>query len=93
MAGKSSKKPPAKKAQQQNTSPFDDFDEEIDGFEEDISGIDADDTTAAPKRSRDWRDVEKLREIRELRKLVGNDLDDLLEGFEAEPPRSKKNKP
>lgn len=48
----------------------DDFDSELDDAEDDVSD--------GPKdgiRGRDWRDIERFREERELRKLIDDDLD------------------
>lgn len=87
MAGKS-----RKKAQTQNAKSFEDFDDEVDCFEEDVSKLDPEAPETHPLRSRDWRDVEKLRELRELRKLVGDDLDGLIEELGTDHSRSKKSK-
>lgn len=71
MAGRPGKKPqPPPKA-------FDEFAEDGDGFEDDVPILDAKGNPIPGIRSRDWRDVEKFREERELRKLIGEDFDDL----------------
>jgi hypothetical protein len=77
MAGR-----PGKKSQtQQPSKPFDEFADDAEGFEEDVPAVDPKADPAAPgNRSRDWRDVEKYREQRELRRIIGDDLDDLLDG-------------
>jgi hypothetical protein len=82
MAGKPGKKPQAPQ------KPFDDDVEENEGFEDDVPQLNTKGEPIPASRSRDWRDVEKYRELRELKKLVGDDLqgllDDLPEG-EARP--------
>jgi hypothetical protein len=71
MAGR-----PGKKPQQQPTKPpFDEFAEDQEGFEDDVPQVDAKGNPIPGSRSRDWRDVEKYREMRELKKLIGEDLD------------------
>lgn len=79
MAGR-----PSKKAQPQPKA-FDEFSEEADGFEEDVPNVDAKVPAGSGAKSRDWRDVEKFREERELRKLIGEDLGEL-----DSPPRRRK---
>ena len=77
MAGRPGKKP----AQQPAKPAFDEFGEETEGFEEDVpAGVDAKGNPLPGSRSRDWRDVERYREIRELKKLIGEDLDHLFDG-------------
>ena len=73
MAGRAGKKGAA----QQPTKSFDEFAEDIEAFEEDVPGVDTKAASGANGRSRDWRDVEKYREQRELRRRIGDDLDDL----------------
>jgi hypothetical protein len=73
MAGRSGKKSQA----QQPTKSFDEFADDAEGFEEDVPGVDAKAPQSASARTRDWRDVEKYREQRELKRLIGDDLDDL----------------
>ncbi|MDE2149368.1 MAG: hypothetical protein KGJ55_05955 [Gammaproteobacteria bacterium] len=85
MAGKS-----GKKAQPQ-AKPLDEFDDDGGSFEEEVPNLDADETAALAVRSRDWRDVEKYREIRELRRLIGDDFDDL-SGQPSLPPPPVRNK-
>ena len=75
MAGR-----PAKKPQQPARPGFDEFAEESEGFEEELSAVDAKGNPVADARSRDWRDVEKYREIRDLKKLIGDDFDQLFDG-------------
>ncbi len=71
MAGR-----PGKKAQPP-PKPFDEFAEETEGFEDDVPNVDAKGNPLPGGRSRDWRDVEKFREERELRKLIGEDFGSL----------------
>lgn len=71
MAGRPGKKP------QPQPKPFDEFAEDAEGFEDDVPALDAKGNPAPAAKSRDWRDVERFREERELRKLIGEDLDDL----------------
>ncbi|GAC1627966.1 MAG: hypothetical protein NVS9B10_17440 [Nevskia sp.] len=73
MAGR-----PGKKAQPQ-PKPFDEFAEEAEGFEDDVPALDAKGNPLPGGRSRDWRDVEKFREARELKKLIGEDFGDDLD--------------
>ncbi len=73
MAGR-----PGKKAQPQ-PKPFDEFTEETEGFEDDVPALDAKGNPLPGGRSRDWRDVEKFREERELKKLIGEDFGDDLD--------------
>ena len=78
MAGRPGKKP------QPQPKPFDEFAEDAEGFEEDVPAIDAKGNAVPAARSRDWRDVERFREERELRKLIGEDLGD---DFDERPKR------
>lgn len=76
MAGKSSKKPQP----EQKPKAFDEFEDDGEVFEDDVPDLDLKEP-ASPVRSRDWRDVEKHRELLELRKLVGDDdFETLLNG-------------
>lgn len=52
----------------------DDFVGEAEGFDEEVVNIDPE-KLSAPTKSRDWRDVEKLKEERFLRRQVQDDLD------------------
>ena len=60
----------------QAAKPVDDDSEEAEGegWENPVD-VDADGQDEAGHRMRDWRDVEKYREMRELRRLVGDDFD------------------
>jgi len=73
MAGR-----PAKKAQPQ-PKPFDEFADESEGFDDDVPNVDAKGNPVTAAKSRDWRDVERFREDRELKKLIGEDFDDFLD--------------
>jgi hypothetical protein len=86
MAGR-----PGKKPQQQPAKPaFDEFGEEAEGFEEDVpAGVDAKGNPVPGSRSRDWRDVERYREIRDLKKLIGEDFDHLFD--DDRPGRRSKS--
>ncbi len=60
---------------QQQPKPVDE-DEEVEGEGWDnVADVDADAHDEASGRMRDWRDVEKYREMRELRRLVGDEFD------------------
>lgn len=64
----------------------------VDEFSDDMDGIDDDVVIAEPAapqgKLRDWRDVEKLKEERELRRYVDDDLD-LLDDVLGKAPRSR----
>lgn len=65
----------SKKQQQQTEAPkaYDELVEDGEGGDEDVPNVDA---VAAPEvKLRDWRDVEKFKEERRLRKLIDDDLD------------------
>ncbi len=68
MAGKSSKAVQA----DQKSKTFEEFEDDEEVFEEDIPELDIKEPVSS-QRSRDWRDVERLRELRELKKLMGDD--------------------
>lgn len=63
-----------KKPQPQTEAPkgFDEFVDDAEVADEDIPDGDADTPLG---KSRDWRDVEKLKEERRLRRLIDDDLD------------------
>lgn len=81
MAGR-----PGKKAAQQ-PKPFDEFADEAETFDDDAPNVDPK-SALPPGTRRDWRDVEKFREERELRKLIGEDFDD---PFAERPTRRPGN--
>lgn len=81
MAGRPGKKP------QPQPKPFDEFAEEAEGFEDDAPAIDPKAPPAPTAKARDWRDVERFREDRELKKLIGEDFDD---PFDDKPGRRNR---
>lgn len=72
MARKPKKQQP--QPEQANSS-FDEFSDDADGIDEDVANADVGPGNAPQGKSRDWRDVEKLKEERLLRSLVDDDLD------------------
>ena len=86
MAGRPSKKAKeAKAAAEAVAKTYDDIGGE-EGYAEDVPEIDDADGEAR----RDWRDVEKYREARDLKKLVDEDLEAYL--FRDEKPRIVRSK-
>ena len=71
MARKPKQKPQAESPKNnfEEGAPFD-----PDAAEEDVPSIE-EETSSASSKSRDWRDVEKYKEMRLLRRLVDDDLD------------------
>ena len=65
-----------KKPQPQTEAPknFDEFVDEAEAVDEEVMNVDESIAGAASKL-RDWRDVEKYKEERQLRRLVDDDLD------------------
>lgn len=56
---------------------------DAEGADDDVGTIEADDPPPPPPgKSRDWRDVEKFKEMLRLRRLVDDDLD-----FDDKPRR------
>jgi hypothetical protein len=55
-----------------NKNNFDEFVDDAETSDDDVPNVEI---TAPPGKSRDWRDVEKLREERLLRQLIDDDLD------------------
>ncbi|MES0874417.1 hypothetical protein [Sinimarinibacterium thermocellulolyticum] len=53
---------------------FDEFVDDTDGADEDVPSVD-ETIPPPPVKLRDWRDVEKYKEERMLRRLVDDDLD------------------
>jgi len=87
MAGRPSKKAKEAKAQAEAAAKtYDDFAGDDSSFADDLPEI----TTVEGEERRDWRDVEKYREARDLRKLVEEDLEAYL--FREEKPRIVKGK-
>jgi hypothetical protein len=67
-------KKPVPAATTDTKSSFDELVEDVEDGDEDLPPVD--DTPPPPStRSRDWRDVEKLKEERRLRQLIDDDLD------------------
>ncbi|HSW12645.1 MAG TPA: hypothetical protein VLI06_07375 [Solimonas sp.] len=65
-----------KKAQQQPEAPknFDEFVEDAEGVDEDVASADST-RQSQQSKLRDWRDVEKFKEERALRRVIDEDLD------------------
>ena len=63
----------------------DEFGEETEGFDDEVPAVDAKGNPIPGSRSRDWRDVERYREMRELKKLIGEDFDHLDGGGKKKP--------
>jgi len=65
-----------KKAQQQPEAPksYDEFVDEAEGVDEDVSSAEIT-RNAPPSKLRDWRDVEKFKEERMLRRAIDEDPD------------------
>ena len=81
MARKPKQKPQPEAAKSfEEAAPF-----ESDGGDDDVSVIEPDGSPVDAKM-RDWRDVERYKEMRQLRKLVDDELD--LE-FEDKPRRGR----
>jgi hypothetical protein len=75
------RKPKKSQTPQPEMKGYDEFvDEAESAAEEDLAVDEA--GQAAPAKLRDWRDVEKYKEERRLRRLIDDDMDfgDLLEG-------------
>jgi hypothetical protein len=64
---------PKPKPQAEPSKSFDEFAEEGESMDDDVTVEPVD--VAPSSRSRDWRDVERYKEMRELRKRVGDDFD------------------
>ncbi len=75
MARKPKKKPAVP---EEETSDFDDdISDDVDGDgDEEVYDFEREERLSLMK-ARDWRDVERYKEMRELRELVGDDLDDI----------------
>jgi hypothetical protein len=88
MAGR-----PGKKPQAATKPPVDEFVDESENFDDDVPALDADGNPVDKGgRSRDWRDVERYRELRELKKLVGEDLGGLFEDPGKAPAPAKRKR-
>ena len=66
------RKPKKPQQQPEGAKSFDEFVEDNEAGEEDIA---VDDNGQSQAKMRDWRDVEKFKEERQLRRLIGDDLD------------------
>ncbi|SFF62278.1 hypothetical protein SAMN04488120_11347 [Fontimonas thermophila] len=66
-----------KKTQTQTEAPkaFDEFVDEAETVDEEVLSVEEPIASPATTKLRDWRDVEKYKEERELRRLVDDDLD------------------
>ena len=63
---------PKPKPQAEPAKSFDEFAEEGEGLDEEVN---VEPETSPASKLRDWRDVERFKEMRELRRLVGDDFD------------------
>lgn len=83
---------PKKPAPQPETKNFDEFAEEAEAAEEEVA-VD-DEAQAAAAKLRDWRDVEKYKEERRLRKAIDDELDvaDLPAKPSAQPVPDRRNR-
>lgn len=72
MARKPKKAAPA--PQPEPSKGLDEFVGDADGFDDEVVNIDPE-KIVPPTKSRDWRDVEKLKEERFLRRQVEDELD------------------
>ncbi|MCH9827221.1 MAG: hypothetical protein VX836_16120 [Pseudomonadota bacterium] len=74
---------------QSNYTEFEDDDTAAEGWEDDAAEVEPEDETpAASGASRDWRDVERYREERALRKLIEDEFDDF--GDLDDKPRKRR---
>lgn len=76
------RKPKKQAPQNEANKSYDEFVDE--GDTPDDEAMAAEPSAAAPHKSRDWRDVEKLQEERRLRRLIADELD-----FELEDRRRR----
>lgn len=82
------RKPKSKPQAEPVSNNFDEFTPlESESGDDETAHVDPD-ATPLLARSRDWRDVEKFKEMRELRRLVGDDLDEL--GADIGGPRRNR---
>lgn len=68
------RKPKKQPAPVETSKSFDEFADDGEVLDEDVSAADESEAPGHTKL-RDWRDVEKLKEERELRRLIDDDLD------------------
>lgn len=67
-------KKPAPAATTENKPSFDEMVEDVEIGDEDLPAV-VDELPPPTAKTRDWRDVEKLKEERRLRQLIDDDLD------------------
>jgi hypothetical protein len=72
MPRKPKKQQPA--AQTEATKSYDEFVDDAETVDDEVINVD-ERVTASASKLRDWRDVEKYKEERSLRRLVDDDLD------------------
>ncbi|MEQ1437794.1 hypothetical protein AAG565_00395 [Fontimonas sp. SYSU GA230001] len=68
------RKPKKPQTQAETPKTFDEFTDDAEAGEDEVVGVD-ETPAAVHEKSRDWRDVEKYKEERALRRLVDDDLD------------------
>jgi hypothetical protein len=68
------RKPKKPQAPAEGAKNFDEFVEEAESVDEDALAAD-DDSGGTPLKMRDWRDVEKYKEERRLRRLIDDELE------------------
>lgn len=68
-----SRKPKKAPPQPEAAKPFDEFVDDSEGVDEDAVALEAE--QAANAKLRDWRDVEKYKEERALRRMIDDELD------------------
>ena len=71
------RKPKKPQQQPEPAKSFDEFAEDAEGIDEEVVDVEP---ITIPAKLRDWRDVEKLKEERMLRRMVEDDLDLLDDG-------------
>lgn len=69
------RKPKKQVQQNEANKSFDEFVDEGDAVDDEALAADSPDGADAHGKNRDWRDVEKLKEERRLRRLIADDLD------------------
>lgn len=69
---------PKPKPQPEPVKSYDEFADEGEVIDEEVANVEPE-VPPINTKQRDWRDVEKLKEARLLRKLVDDDLDSLLD--------------
>lgn len=74
-----------KKAQAQTEAPktYDEFVDDADALDEDVPNVEP--VAPSPVKLRDWRDVERFKEERALRRVIDEDLD-----FDEPPRRARR---